>query len=58
MHKQGIIDEILSKLETSGGLIHIFDDGNYCFCLIAEDDAEDLLKVYSDGKAVPFFQQR
>jgi len=33
----------------------VFDDGNYCLRLVAEDDAEDLLKVYSDEKAVPFF---
>lgn len=33
----------------------VFDDGNYCLLLAAEDDAEDLLKVYSDEKSVPFF---
>lgn len=33
----------------------VFDDGNYCLRLVAEDDAEDLLKVYSDEKSVPFF---
>ena len=33
----------------------VFDDGKYCLRLVAESDAEDLLKVYSDGKAVPFF---
>lgn len=33
----------------------VFDDGNYCLRLVAGDDAEDLLKVYSDEKAVPFF---
>ena len=32
----------------------VFDDGNYCLRLVAEGDAEDLLKVYSDEKAVPF----
>ena len=33
----------------------VFDDGNYCLRLVAGDDAEDLLKVYSDDKAVSFF---
>lgn len=33
----------------------VFDNGNYCFRLVVEDDAEDLLKVYSDEKSVPFF---
>ncbi len=33
----------------------VFDDRNYCFRLVKEDDAEDLLKVYSDEKAVPYF---
>ena len=33
----------------------VFDDGNYCLRLVAEDDAGDLLKVYSDEKAVAFF---
>ena len=27
----------------------VFDDGKYCLRLVAESDAEDLLKVYSDG---------
>lgn len=33
----------------------VFDDGSYCLRLIATGDAEDLLKVYSDEKSVPFF---
>lgn len=33
----------------------VFDDGSYCLRLIAEADAEDLLRVYSDEKAYPFF---
>jgi len=31
------------------------DNENYCFRLVAESDAEDLLKVYSDEEAVLFF---
>ena len=32
----------------------VFDDGKYCLRLVAESDAEDLLKVYSDGRRFLF----
>lgn len=33
----------------------VFENNNYLLRLISIDDAEDLLRVYSDEKAVPFF---
>ncbi|MDO4333701.1 MAG: GNAT family protein [Eubacteriales bacterium] len=33
----------------------VFENENYRLCLVSMEDAEDLLKVYSDEKAVPFF---
>lgn len=33
----------------------IFENENYCLKFVDASDAEDLLRVYSDEKAVPFF---
>lgn len=33
----------------------VFENGNYLLRLVSIADAQDLLKVYSDEKAVPFF---
>lgn len=33
----------------------VFDNGKYCLRLVGETDAKDLLAVYADEKAVPFF---
>ena len=32
-----------------------FEDDNYLLRLVEIEDAKDLLKVYSDEKAVPYF---
>lgn len=32
-----------------------FENSNYCLRLISPEDTADLWKVYSDEKAVPFF---
>ncbi|MCI8413784.1 MAG: hypothetical protein HFE47_06825 [Clostridia bacterium] len=35
----------------------VFENFLFCLRLLENDDTDDLLKVYSDERAVPFFQR-
>lgn len=58
-HKMSEFVKVLHRNQETFGDVYqdcpVFDDGNYCLRLVTEEDAEDLLKVYSDEKSVPFF---